>query len=737
MKAYEVVLKIQDMVSSPVARISSALGGVSNAFQNTSNAAKAADNQLSMFGKAFQFNQIVQAVGIVKGAFESMMAPSMSFDAQMSEVGAVSGAVGEDFAKMRQKAIELGNSTSFSATQAAQGLTELSRAGFTASDSVNTIGNVLSFAAATNMELGRSSEIVANTMATFSIKAEDSARVTDVFAKAVSRTNTTVESMAESMKYLGPTAASMGISLEEASAAVGILGDYGMKGSMATRALGTALGRFAAPTTAMQATMAQLGFSAFDANGKFIGLATMIEKLSVATKDYTQEQKMAAISTLFGAEATGEILTLMSAQKKIMVDGKEVVMRGAEALRGLTNEFNEAAGTAEKMSKRMLDNLKGDVTILQSGIEGLFIRMGDSSNGFMREVVQGITSFINAVTENFQFVEQIAASLQQAFSPIIQAIINGFGSVGTVGDSTKNIMQGLAGIVQNVVAPAINLFATILSPLVEGLAVLARWVLDNSNWLSVLAGIYGTVIALQWAWNTALTANPIGLIIGAIATLIGLLKMAYDNSELVRTIFDAVGNAGKMAFEAIGDALKWVWDKVMEFIEDLKTIYNTVMDILWLGDKTESKIASVQNSVEGSSLKFVSDKVQSMSDGVKSMFETLTGKDTMLGQAIDFTKKLFKKDTVSQAATAPLINPASNTASLTQSQAAKKGIDSVSAGGNKQLHVTVNISKLQAAERMEVNGAETNKNGLDDLESKIITTITRAINGAIQLQTSF
>lgn len=738
MKAYEVVLKIQDLVTSPAAKITAALGGISRSFDLASNAAKTADSQVSMFGKAFQFNQIVQAVGVAKSAFESLMAPSMNFDAQMSEVGAVSGAVGEDFAKMRQKAVELGNSTSFSATQAAQGLTELSRAGFTASDSVSTIGNVLSFAAATNMELGRSAEIVANTMATFSINAENSSRVTDVFAKAVSRTNTTVESMAESMKYLGPTAASLGISLEEASAAIGILGDYGMKGSMATRALGTAMGRFAAPTAAMQKEMQKLGFSAFDANGKFIGMAAMIENLSNSTKKYTQEQKMASISTLFGAEATGEILTLMSAQKKIMVDGKEVVMEGAEALRGLTKEYNNAGGAAENMSKRMLDNLKGDVTILQSGIEGLFIRMGDSANGFLRNVVQGITEFVNTITENFAFVEQIASSLQEAFSPVFNAIVNGFGSIGSVGDTTKNVMQGLAGIVQNVVAPAVNFLTTILSPFVEGLAVMARWVAKNSDWLSVLAGIYGTIIALQWAWNIALTANPIGLVIASIAFLIGLLKMAYDNIETVRVVFDAVGNAGKIAFEAIGDALKWVWDKLTGFIDDLRKLYDNVMNILGLGDKAESKISTMQNAAQNSekaNFSFFSEKLKDFTEGASKMI----GENSMLGKTGNFVKGLFNKNTTTDASGAAVT--IGNLASLGQSddsvKKAKKGIDSVSAGGNKQLHVTVNISKLQAAERMEVSRSDTSEQGLNDLETKIVTTITRAINGAIQMQTSF
>jgi TP901 family phage tail tape measure protein len=583
-------------------------------------------------------------------------------------------------------------------------------------------------------------------MATFSIKAENSARVTDVLAKAVSRTNTTVESMAESMKYIGPTAASLGISLEEVSAAIGILGDYGMKGSMATRALGTAMGRFAAPTAAMQAEMNRLGFSAFDTSGKFIGMAAMVENLSKATQQYTQEQKMASISTLFGAEATGEILTLMSAQKKIMVDGKEVVMQGAEALRGLTNEYNNAAGASENMSKRMLDNLKGDVTILKSGIEGLFIRMGDSSNGFLRDIVQGITSFINAVTENFAFVETVAASLKAAFLPIIDAIVAGFGNVGSVGDTTKGVMQTLAGIVTNVVAPSISFLANIISPFVEGLAMMARWITENSNWLSILAGIYGTVIALQWAWNVALSANPIGLIIGAIAGLIGLLKMAYDNSETVRVVLDAIGTVGKMAFEGIGNALKWVWEKVMGFIDDLKAIYNLVMDILGLGDKTETKISSVAQgaasaaqSTEAADLSFITKKAQSMTDGAKFLYEQATGKDSMLGQAADFAKNLFSK-TPATNATAMGTASVSSLATSGKSSAVKEaqsGIDSISAGGNKQLHVTVNISKLQAAERMEISGADTSGSGLDLLESKIITTVTRAINGAMQLQTSF
>ncbi|KOY85088.1 hypothetical protein AD998_02010 [bacterium 336/3] len=777
---FELLLKLQDMVSGPVGRMINMLDGLGTGVTRTNRTFSSFGNTMSstfnkMLEGALAINILDRTFDTLSDGFNKLMAPSMSFDAQMSELKAVAEPTSQEFDTLRNKALQLGRDTKFSATEASMGLTELAKAGFTASDATKAIDSVLSLAAASGMELGRSSEIVANNMAAFTLPAEQASRVSDVFAKTVNLSTVGMEDMAEAMKYIAPTANALGMSIEETSGIIGILGDYGMKGSIATRALGTSLQRFSKPTDQMLDKMKELGFSVFDSTGTFKGMSSVIEELSAKTANFTQEQKMSAVATLFGSEASGEILTLLNAQKKLQISALneeqqerlktlvgveaynqalsgsgEIILKGADALKGYTAVLEGAGGAADKMAKTMIDNLKGDVTILSSSWEGLLIRMGDSSGGFMRNLVQSITDIVNSISSNFALIDSIFSSLGNALSPIFDAISNGFGSLGGSGNTTKLIMEGLAGIIKNVVAPSISFLSTLLSPLVEGLAMMARWVADNSSWLSVLAGIYGTVIALQWAWNLALTANPIGLIIAALATLIGLLKMAYDNSETVRIVFDAIGMAGKVAFEAIASAIDWVWDKIMGFVNTLKEVYGAIQDIIGTSEKVEnatgianSVLSASQNSTGSGGdvdLSFLTNKASTVFDGAKSLFNMATDENSTIGKSVSFVKDMFsptKVPALNIPTSASSLGSSLSSSRLTPNDSVKKGIDTISAGGNKQLHVTVNISKVQASERIEVSGADTSNKGIDDLETKIVTTLTRAINGSIQLQTSY
>lgn len=139
------------------------------------------------------------------------------------------------------------------------------------------------------------------------------------------------------------------------------MANNGIKGSAATRALGTALTRLASPTKKMQGAMDELGFSAFDQNGKFIGLAGIVDQLNKEMAGYTQQQKAAAVSAIFGADAYGEMSILLEA--------------GTDKLKDFTKELQNAGGTTDNMAKVQLDNLKGSIELLSGAFDSMMIKL--------------------------------------------------------------------------------------------------------------------------------------------------------------------------------------------------------------------------------------------------------------------------------------------------------------------------------------------------------------------------
>lgn len=329
------------------------------------------------------------------GSLGQAVKVSSVFNKEISKVGALARANRPELEAMKQAALDLGKSTEWSAKQAAEGMSFLAMAGFSASDTVKAMPGLLNLASAGSLQLARASDIASNILSTFNIKASESNRVADVLALSSTRANTSVQQMGDAMKYLGPTAASLGVSLEESAAAIGMLGDFGLQGSMATSTLSSAMLRFTKPTGAMKAMMKKLNMSVFDSQGKFKGLAGMLEEVEKATKGMTQEQKANVLATLFGSRAYKNVSSLLSAQKEVIIDGKKETLKGSAALRGFTKEMEKAGGAAKRIADQKLDNYAGDMTKMASATEGLMITIGDALEPLLRPIVQFFTALIS------------------------------------------------------------------------------------------------------------------------------------------------------------------------------------------------------------------------------------------------------------------------------------------------------------------------------------------------------
>ena len=230
----------------------------------------------------------------------------------MSRVKAISGATGEEFEKLKAQAIELGAETSFSASQAAEGMENLAAAGFTTTETMEAMPGLLDLAAASGEDLASSSDIAAAALRGFGMEASEAGHVADVLAENANRTNSSVAETGEAMKYVAPLARSAGLSFEETAAAIGIMANAGIQGSQAGTTLRGAISRLSKPTDDMQNAMDDLGISFYDADGKMKSLSDQVGMLRNAMAGMTDEQKNNYLVTLYGQESLSGMLALIN-----------------------------------------------------------------------------------------------------------------------------------------------------------------------------------------------------------------------------------------------------------------------------------------------------------------------------------------------------------------------------------------------------------------------------------------
>lgn len=304
------------------------------------------------------------------------------FQAQMSRVQAIAGATGGELDKMKRQAIELGAKTAFSAKEAAQGMENLASAGFQVNEIMDAMPGVLDLAAVSGGDVAASSEAMASSLRAFGLEANQAGHVADVFARAAADTNAETVDMAEAMKYVAPVAHSMGLSLEETAASIGIMADAGIKGSQAGTTLRGALSRIAKPTKAMVKSMDQLGVSFYDANGKMIPLREQIAQLKTATAGLTQEERNRHLVTLYGQNSLSGMLALLDA--------------GPEKLDKMTNALINSDGAAREMAETMQDNLASKIEQMGGAFESAAIVIQQILEPALTKVVGGITKLIEA-----------------------------------------------------------------------------------------------------------------------------------------------------------------------------------------------------------------------------------------------------------------------------------------------------------------------------------------------------
>lgn len=373
------------------------------------------------------------------------------FQAQMSRVQSISEATDTELKELTQTAKDLGASSSFSASQAAEGMEFLASAGFKVEEIIAAMPGMLNLAASSGEDLATSADIAASVLRGFGMEAEDAAHVADVLAKNAAATNAAVYDTGEAMKYVAPLANTMGLSFEEVAASIGLMSNAGIKGSQAGTTLRGALSRLAKPTEVMQVTMDELGLSFYDSEGKMKSLTEMITMLQTNMSGLTEEQQQNALVTLFGQEALSGMMVLLEA--------------GPEALAELTEAYEECDGAAEDMAATMLNNLKGAVEAFGGAVETAQINLYDRFEPAMTSTVQTATELVNSFN-----------LLDDATKDVVY-------KVAGLAAATGPALIGLGGVV-SAVGKLVPLMISLASPIgvvTAGLALFAVAAVDAEN----------------------------------------------------------------------------------------------------------------------------------------------------------------------------------------------------------------------------------------------------------------
>lgn len=357
---------------------------------------------------------------------------AVDFDHQMSRVKAISGATGGQFDKMKSQAIDLGAKTQFSAREAAAGMENLASAGMKPQQIMKAMPGVLDLAAVSGGNVAESADAAASALNAFGLSANKSGHLADVYAKAAADTNAETADMAEAMKYAAPVAHSMGMSLEDTAASIGIMSNAGIKGSQAGTTLRGAMTRLAKPTAAMETVMKKLGVSFFDANGKMKPMGTIIGELSGSMKDYDKKTKASMLTTLFGKEALSGMMALVDA--------------GPNKFNKLSKGLENSDGSAKKMAKTMNGDAKGSIENMMGSLESAGIKIGEALAPSIVKVTKQVSKMVDGFTKLNPKTQEMIVKWGLA-AAAAGPLISTFGKITSgVGGTIRGIAKFAGGI---------------------------------------------------------------------------------------------------------------------------------------------------------------------------------------------------------------------------------------------------------------------------------------------------
>lgn len=545
------------------------------------------------------------------------------FESAMSKVEAIAGATADELEQLTAKAMEMGSSTVFSASESAAAFEYMALAGWKTEEMLGGIEGIMNLAAASGEDLATTTDIVTDALTAFGLSASDSGRFADILAAASSNANTNVSMMGETFKYVAPVAGALGYSAEDTAVAIGLMANAGIKASQAGTSLRTMMTRLANPSGDVKTAMEELGVTTTYADGTMKSLdEVMVELRDGFSKLSTAEQVQMA-STLAGTEAMSGLLAIVNASDSDFDK--------------LTDSIYGCDGAAAQMAETMNDNLQGQITILKSSLEGfgilLYNEMQEPLKGVVEEAQSMVTSLQDAFTNGgldelvveagnvladvvmkiadstpqfiatatklcTSFIDSIMANsdeFAQAGTKVIVALVNSVlelsGSLWScgitlfakilegIGDNSREIGFTIGTVIAQLVKAIIDNLPTILQAGKEIITGLITGILDGMN------GELPEVVAFITKLFNGLTGEMVGII----ATVVAVVKVISTIGSGLTSLISVV-TTGISTITAFGTKISSLVSLCTTGIAKVASFGSTIGSVL-------SSIVSVASSV--------------------------------------------------------------------------------------------------------------------------------------------
>ncbi|MBB5325203.1 TP901 family phage tail tape measure protein [Anoxybacillus tepidamans] len=505
------------------------------------------------------------AATAIGGALGFAVKKSMDFEAQIDRVGAIAGATPTEIKKLEQAALDLGSSTSKSATEVAQGMEIMGAMGYNTNKILAAMPGIIAAAEASGEDMALVADTVSAALNAFGLEASEASRVADVLAQAANDSAAGIQDMQYTFKYAAPIARTLGISLEQLGAATEIMANAGIRGETAGTTLRAALIRLSDPPKEAAAMLRELGVRITDSSGKMLPFNQIIAQLSKSTEKMSNAQKLAALSTIFGTEAASGMLTVIEA--------------GPEKFDELTKSLQNSAGASQEAAQKMKDNLKGSLEELQGAFETAQITIGNA----LAPAIEKVAGYIQKLVDWFNNL-----------SPSAQKTIATIAAVAAV----------LAGI-----GTAIGVVLAIVGAAASGIGALT----------AAFGAVSGAIAAAGGA--LAVLTGPIGIAVAAIAALIAIGVAVYKNWDTIKAkaieIWGSIREWFSSTLDGIKQFFETTWIQIGEFIistwESIKQVTTTVWNAI------KDAVITILNPF----ITVVTNLFNGMKNGLQMIFEGL------------------------------------------------------------------------------------------------------------------
>lgn len=497
---------------------------------------------------------------VIAGLGTAAVKVTADFDSQMSTVRAISGATGDEFDALRGKAIEMGSSTAFSASEAGEAMEYMAMAGWTTEDMLAGISGVMAAAAASGEDLSTTSDILTDSLTAFGKSAQDSAHFADVLVAAGNNANTSVSMMGETFKYAGAVCGTLGISVEDAAIATGLMGNAGIKASQAGTALRAGLTNLVKPSKQAAEAMEAYGVSIATTDDGSVDFMATMKGLRQTLGGLESTEQAAAIAAIFGKDAMAGWSAIVNASEGDFTD--------------LTNAIYNCEGAAQEAADIKLDNLSGQITILKSTLEGIAIQIGDILMPTVRNVVGTIQEWATKFSEADESTKQMVVT--------IGAVVAAIGPAMLV---VSKILKTIVSVHDTVVklTPVVNAVKAAIAGVSAPVAAVAAVI-------AVLTAAFMTLWNTNEEFRTAITniwteiKNTVGGFVDGIASRLSGLGITF--SDVTSALWEIwSGFCGLLApiFEGVFQQVSNVLSVVCDVLLGLLDVFISIFKDDWSG----------------------------------------------------------------------------------------------------------------------------------------------------------